>query len=182
VSNENDKNEKQAIKVYDSVLDPALSMKLFEAFITALQSGNCIYKTNYSWDEDIVGVSNPVLVTMVSDEIAKLVFDSLIQKGIIDTADNLVCLNYIWTHGSYIPIHTDSGHEFSMTIYLNPEWIVDWGGLFLYEDTDGTYRAIVPKFNTAVLNSEATPHTVTLVANNSPPRVTLQLFKLRAQK
>lgn len=180
MSNETDKKNK-TIKVYSDVLDHSFATQLLETSLATLHGGAFVYKTNYAWSQDVVGVSNPVLIVTLPEDETKAVCDALIKKGVIESDEGVVCMNYIWTRGSYIPLHNDKNYDFAMTIYLNPEWHINWGGLFLYQDIDYSFRAVVPSFNTAVVNLAAVPHAVSIIGNDAPPRVTLQLFKKRYQ-
>ena len=82
---------------------------------------------------------------------------------------------YIWPPLSYIPFHNDGNKEIASTVYLNREWQIDNGGLFLYKQDDKFY-AIPPTFNSCVINNNAVQHSTTLTTTDAPNRTTLQIF------
>ena len=89
---------------------------------------------------------------------------------------NCIGLNYNrWYPGSFIPFHNDHVFKLASTIYLNKEWHRDYGGLFLYEHKD-QLKAIVPKYNHAVINPNGVVHGTSIVSPKAPIRETLQLF------
>ena len=84
---------------------------------------------------------------------------------------------YIWDVGSGISIHNDTGYVFASTIYLNTKWHGDDGGWFIWQDDDQSWKAILPEYNTLVLNESNQLHTVTPISHlASEVRVTLQIF------
>ena len=92
------------------------------------------------------------------------------------TKYNCIGLNYNrWYPGSFIPFHNDQIYKLASTIYLNEEWHRDYGGLFLYEEKN-ELKAIVPKYNHAVINSNSLVHGTSIVSPTAPIRETLQLF------
>jgi len=82
---------------------------------------------------------------------------------------------YIWPPLSYIPFHSDGHTSIASTIYLNKEWNIDQGGLFLYNKKNKIY-AIPPIFNSCIINNNHVTHSTTLTTTNAPYRRTLQIF------
>ena len=84
---------------------------------------------------------------------------------------------YIWPPLSYIPSHNDNHVEeqIASSIYLNKEWNIDHGGLFLYNKENKIY-AIPPIFNSCIINNNHVTHSTTLITTNAPYRRTLQIF------
>ena len=79
---------------------------------------------------------------------------------------------------SHIPWHIDN-HKTGITIFLNNDWDLDHGGLFLYKDRDNNdnIKAILPEKNKVVIvRNGITPHAVSILSNNSKIRRTLQIF------
>ena len=79
---------------------------------------------------------------------------------------------------SHIPWHLDN-NKTGITIFLNNDWELDHGGLFLYKDRDNNdnIKAILPEKNKVVIvRNGITPHAVSILSNNSKIRRTLQLF------
>jgi hypothetical protein len=89
---------------------------------------------------------------------------------------------YIWQHNAGISIHADKPYKFGATLYLNTEWHVNWGGLFIWynslEDSyEGEAHCLVPRGKTLVINDEKQLHLVTPVSATSPElRVTIQIW------
>ena len=94
---------------------------------------------------------------------------------------------YYWTRYSYIPWHNDYTYEGVITVYLNKKWHPDFGGYFLYSDSlssemvpDNTdipnIKAIIPKKNMAVLQTDKIHHCTTPVNFMGDLRLTIQAF------
>jgi Rps23 Pro-64 3,4-dihydroxylase Tpa1-like proline 4-hydroxylase len=140
------------------------------------------WKTNYWWNHNIIHDSHPVFVYHYRGAMRDKILSELLESEVISgNLDDYSCMNYVWTKMSHIPWH-DDGHALEgVTVYLNEEWKHDWGGIFLYKknESDTYIRGAIPKFNSAGKNTGHVLHTVTMVSNLAPPRVTLQLFKIR---
>ena len=95
---------------------------------------------------------------------------------------NLTVFMHVWLPGSQINWHHDSPDSvtrMSSTIYLNPNWDWNWGGLFLYDDPEmpGRYGWIFPHKNSAVWFKPPLWHSTTMITNAAPyPRLSIQLF------
>lgn len=83
---------------------------------------------------------------------------------------------YFYKPGSHIAWHDDSHWFATVTIYIVKEWDINNGGLFLYKDQEGKIRGISPEKNLAVFQTEATPHAVSPLVNNSPIRTVIHCF------
>ena len=96
---------------------------------------------------------------------------------------------YFWTRYSYIPWHNDRTYDGAITIYMNKEWKPDFGGYFMYAENSNdvikhnddyievrNIKAIIPKKNLAVLQTEQTHHCTTPVNFFGDLRVTIQTF------
>tara|TARA_B100000029_G_scaffold456778_1_gene485051 strand:- start:678 stop:1187 length:510 start_codon:yes stop_codon:yes gene_type:complete len=88
---------------------------------------------------------------------------------------------YIWQPNSGIAIHDDEHHIFGATIYLNQDWHPNAGGWFIWADQgterSGIYKAILPEFNSMVVNDNSEPHLVTSVSPDTPDfRYTIQIW------
>ena len=86
---------------------------------------------------------------------------------------------YNWHKMSGISMHEDYGHMFGATLYLNKEWNPNWGGVFIWgESKDNLTNAIIPQYNTLVINHEPMlPHLVTLISPFAPEtRKTIQIW------
>ena len=93
---------------------------------------------------------------------------------------NLNCFMHVWLPGSQIQFHHDASEEnprLSSTIYINESWNWNWGGLFVYDDTDDGQRWIYPHPNSMVWFKPPIFHATTMVNNNAEfPRLSIQLF------
>lgn len=82
---------------------------------------------------------------------------------------------YVWHRSASIAMHDDNG-RYGCTIYLNKEWDINCGGLFVWESPDGL-RALNPTYNMMVLNSDQEEHMVTPVSPYAEDfRYTIQIW------
>ena len=89
-------------------------------------------------------------------------------------------MNFVWTKLSYILWHNDPTASSAITVYLNEIWHKDWGGIYLFNESDGEQiRGYIPKFNSAVKNDSRIMQATTIVSSDAEtPRITVQLYKL----
>lgn len=80
--------------------------------------------------------------------------------------------------GVKLPWHRDSKFTNQATIYLNPVWDTEWGGLFEQESMDGSppNHVIVPKFNCGVVQDSPCLHRVTEITTNQL-RLSVQIMQ-----
>ena len=115
-----------------------------------------------------------VTQTFASPSLTSLVHNAI--RNYIPKCNNIVVQHYLWHPLSGINMHGDAGYTFGATIYLTPVWDINWGGLFVYETSNGL-KATPPTFNSININTEQTPHMVTTVSPLAPyPRHTLQIW------
>lgn len=95
----------------------------------------------------------------------------------------IVCFLHVWPPGSQINFHHDGGYDddgvdrLSSTIYINPTWNWNWGGLFVYDDQHEGQRWIYPHYNLMIWFRPPVWHStsmITLAAQH--PRLSIQLF------
>lgn len=165
-----------SINFYTNVLQEELAKELYVDSMTTLRSSLPIWRSNFAWGEEVIQDSNTVLIRDFTAPQAAKVLTPLFEKGII-THKTWKVMNYIWLPQSYIPWHTDSEYTEAITIYLNPEWNVNFGGIYLYSDQKSPHiNGWIPAFNTAVKNDSSVLHSTSLLSAAAYPRVTLQLF------
>lgn len=171
-----------AVEIFEDVLPYNYAVDLYHECNRLFTSGEYVWKTNYSWPSQIVNASHPVIVRELDQHNTKKVLDFLYDKQIIRDK-NFYVMNYMWTKLSYIPWHDDHHVKRAMTLYLNPEWKDDWGGMYLYGNPGapygnvGKFQGFIPKFNSVVRNDNHTLHHVTPISLDVPvPRCTLQFF------
>tara|TARA_R100000908_G_scaffold51861_1_gene27136 strand:- start:873 stop:1370 length:498 start_codon:yes stop_codon:yes gene_type:complete len=82
---------------------------------------------------------------------------------------------YVWHKNSGISMHDDNG-RYGCTIYLNKEWDINWGGIFIWYDGE-ELKALNPTYNMMVLNTHNEDHMVTTVSPFSDDfRYSLQIW------
>ena len=169
------------ITFYEEVLDKDFALDLYKESMFTMRSGKPAWKTNSHWDEDVVQDSGIVLIKDYETAIAVKIISQLFNKGIIDHKV-WKAMNYVWMPKSYIPWHNDKDQD-AITIYLNPEWNGNWGGVFLYSDEPNVHvKGFVPHFNSAVKNTSALFHSTSLLTESAMPRVTIQLFSKKKEE
>jgi len=92
--------------------------------------------------------------------------------------DEILFQFYNWHRLSGIGIHDDGGWGWGATIYLNDDWNINWGGIFMWDDGGETLKALNPVYNTLIINAP-TPqkHLVTLISPLAPQtRKTIQIW------
>ena len=111
--------------------------------------------------------------------------DYFIQKyKTVDPAfeefNNVIVYMHIWLPGSQINWHHDTSDEtprLSSTIYINPIWHWNWGGMFLYDDPDLGQRWIYPHENHMIWFRPPVWHSTTMITLAAEhPRLSIQLF------
>jgi|688.fasta_scaffold1061680_1 hypothetical protein len=135
--------------------------------------------TNSSWNNSIIKDSKPVIIYFPPDEIALKVKEELMVLGLVDMTENLSTMVYVWTSGSYIPMHEDGFSDTDrkvFTAYLNEKWSIQDGGTLNYFDKDDQqWKVLVPEQGMLVYNDNNEKH-YTTVSNDGKLRVSLQMF------
>ena len=103
-----------------------------------------------------------------------------VLRGISDTpriafADAQATL---YSAGDFLTSHTDNvagKNRHAAYVYsLNPHWRMDWGGLLLLHEPDGTARALAPGMNRLTLFHVPRDHSVSLVSQAAArPRLSI---------
>jgi|688.fasta_scaffold15232_9 hypothetical protein len=126
-----------------------------------------------------LGISGNCLFRKVNPELRLEILEEI--KDILPYC-NKISMNYhVTLPNGGIALHDDSNHKFGATIYLNKEWHINHGGLFVWqeeqEDGSSIMKALVPECRSLVLNDIHEGHVVTLVSNYLPePRISIQIF------
>jgi len=168
------------MKIFNEVLSNDLINEIFSEIKSKTSAAKWAASV-LLWDNTILNnVMAPVLQTPAEYHGEKILQE--VKKFLPDHIKEYKAYvqYYIWTKNSSISLHLDSKHAYGATIYLNREWIIDEGGIFLWKDkqekTD-CYRAYVPKYNSMVLNDDNEKHLVTPVNPFSRNfRITVQIF------
>lgn len=164
------------MKVYNNVLNPETIQKVCAE--TNQSCGEDDWRVSaLSWVPDIKkGILGSTACKEVSPELTKIIEDEI--KHLLPPYEKLFQQIYVWLPSSGISAHNDGGKKFGATIYLNNDWELDFGGLFVWKDkTSEELKVRAPEFNSMVLNDEEELHLVTPVAFNCPAmRHTLQIW------
>lgn len=101
----------------------------------------------------------------------------IITKYIKDKLNRVpkVIMFYFWQPESFISWHNDSTHNGGATIYLNEEWDIDNGGLFMC-NINGNIVGIPPEPNKCISQEGGVPHSTTSTHWNAPVRKSIQVF------
>jgi hypothetical protein len=162
-------------------LDESVLKDITQRFESARGSASFEVNNMGRWGAGLEsGSYAPVLIMPLEDY-----KDYFIQKyQTVDPAfqnfKNLTCFLHIWLPGSQINWHHDSPAEeprLSSTIYINPTWNWNWGGLFLYDDVDLGLGWVFPHYNKMIWFKPPVWHSTSMVTNLAEfPRLSIQLF------
>ena len=135
-----------------------------------------MWTTNLSWNSGIVEKGSQVSILDLKETIfCEQIKQHYLDLEILPSLKSFHPQMYVWQRGSHIPWHDDSHVNSASTIYLNIEWDINSGGLFLYKEDD-QIKAEVPEYNKMIF-SEKIKHAVTMITPSSPDvRVTMQCF------
>ena len=174
------------MKIFDKGLSESLCDELYN-FGMSYYSGSTISEygypnqvlttTNMSWAKNIIDNSTITIIYMVPRELCKMIADELVDLNIIDKKDEVSASVYLWTPGAYIAPHNDGNpgdNVKAITIYLNKEWDIRYGGTFHYKDQD-EWKSITPRRGLLVYNNNFDWHYTTPVLGDNL-RVSLQMF------
>jgi hypothetical protein len=134
------------------------------------------YTNFFSWGESVIQSSNAIFKFHINGDLKTSIANELIAKGLIQKEPKVwTAAIQIYSRNSYIPWHADTNYSFSATVYLNKIWDRDFGGYFLYDDSD-VVKAVIPKYNVGLFYSPPLEHAVSLTATHAPFRESLQIF------
>ncbi len=164
------------IKIIRDFLDPADYQAAADLAYTTYFSHDARMKTNACWPAAIVKDSAPVLIWDMDQTtpLYKQLRATLVDRLALEPTARINVMFYYWTRHSYIPWHNDPQMDMAITIYLNPYWHLDFGGLFLWEDHDGIH-AQMPEPNLAIAQ-KGVHHSTSPVNWDGGIRSTLQIF------
>jgi len=164
------------VEIFEDFLPLQFSKELIETY-SQKKAADRTNKT--SWDKEIVEHSNFVLVNDLTQEHRFKIVVALQKKDPQIDINKLVNANamfYRWSLFSYIPPHNDHDSQLALTIYLNEDYHIKEGGVFMYKiNEEDNWRVIEPKFNRAVLSKSKVLHWVTPITSNRD-RMTIQFF------
>jgi hypothetical protein len=131
--------------------------------------------TNSLWDAEVVNRSTEVFISQLNSE--NILYEKItdeIKKHIPFRYKTCKISFFFWTKNSYIPWHYDLNRSGAVTIYLNDDWHMNDGGLYLYKNGD-IINAVVPEKNLAVISDYKVFHGTSCVVENKIRR-TIQIF------
>ena len=128
------------------------------------------------WNNDIRGgVTGSCSIALVSESLCKKIIESI--QYIVPECNSMLLQHYVWHKYSSIGTHCDGLYKWGATIYLNENWDMDNGGIFVWRDQNKDLHALCPEYNTMVLNTLGEDHLVTMVHPTAPEnRVTIQIW------
>lgn len=161
---------------YENFFDEELYRECIGTARHLLTQGGNTFCTNAWWKNDIVKDSFPVLIHGIykDSELFAKIRDAIQSKTKLFVNDHDIMF-YYWTRFSYIPWHEDEVYGGALTVYLNEEWLPDYGGYFLYEDKKDI-KAVLPKPNFALLQQGGIRHSTTPVNYDGGMRISIQVF------
>jgi hypothetical protein len=168
---------------YENFFDEELYYECINTARKLLVEGGNSFATNNWWNPDIVKDSFPVFIHGIykDSELFAKIRKTIEDKTKLIVADHDIMF-YYWTRFSYIPWHEDKSYGGALTVYLNEEWLPDYGGYFLYEDKNQEVRAILPKPNFGLLQQGGIKHSTTPVNYNGGMRISIQVFLEEGRK
>lgn len=164
-----------AITKYYDFFDDAEVDYISNKSLEIINNPNSTYRTNYtSWRNEIIDDSSIVLVyDIVEENILEIV--NRVCENKIGRKPTSQLMFYYWSNGGYIPWHNDAHVSNACTIYLNPEWNLEDGGLYQYIESD-EIKTVFPKYNLCVLQNNHTLHATTPTKAGAPWRRSMQFF------
>ena len=133
------------------------------------------FLTHHWWQPQLVLDSFPIITHKASSD---LPFYSEL-KDFVETFSGFnadIISFYFGTTFSYFPWHNDGKRDGAMTIYLNDIWDENWGGYYLFNETDNDIRAIPIKPNLVIMSRGPVRHSTTAVNKTADIRRTIQIF------
>ena len=129
------------------------------------------------WGSDLkLGVNGTCLSSLVAEHVKTKLCEKLLTVS--PKYEKISVMYQIWHPQSGISMHNDGNYKFGATIYLNDDWDINWGGLFIWEDKiTKKLNVLFPTKNTLVLNDNSERHMVTMVSPLAQKiRKTIQIF------
>jgi hypothetical protein len=149
------------MKILKSVLDQE-TMDNVKKDIDELFSQNVWSSSQMLWPKNILKkVTGDCSICRVKENIAEQIKKCLLDK--LPPAEKMDLQYYIWKQNSGISLHDDRGYKYGATIYLNNEWDINDGGIFLWKE-GSELKGFCPEYNSMVINTETQPHLVTSIS------------------
>jgi len=144
-----------------------------------------IWTSSSFWQEELIRSSSIISICNVNDkgivDSVKNTIENILDVNFDELDFEFVCQLYLWSRMSYITWHDDKTYPYNGTIYLNKDWNMNDGGIFLWMDNQTQeIKGIEPLYNTMVVNSHSdndpcNSHCVTsIVPDVLESRITIQ--------
>lgn len=131
-----------------------------------------------AWDKNVhVGLKGSCITSTLPKNLHKKLEKEV--KSILPKYKRLTSQYNVWNYLSGVSLHNDAKAKFGSTIYLNDHWDLNYGGLFLWSDSNENKikKVICPEKNMMILNSNQEYHMVTPINFDIPePRCSIQLW------
>ena len=161
------------MQIIENVFTEDVLTKLYDFTRSGRQPTNTNF---FNYNANVVGMSNAVFCFELEEELKAIVFSQLINKKVLPSIPTKSqAYMHLFSRNSFIPWHDDSNYIFTITVYLNKEWHIDFGGLFIYKENN-ELKCLFPKYNTAVSFVPPIGHTTTTTNINASFRESLQIF------
>ena len=162
------------MKIFKNVLDQE-TMNAIKKDIADLSRKNVWGSSQMIWGKGILEkVTGDCSFCFIDESIVEQIKSCLAEK--LPPTEKMLFQYYIWKQNSGIAIHTDRGYKYGATIYLNNNWDINAGGIFLWKEGD-ELKALCPEYNTMVLSDKQESHLVTTVSPLiSEFRYTIQIW------
>lgn len=154
-----------------------LSMELIDKIKSYSYTQKNVRTNLTSWNPDLIGTSGAILLYDLKDELLDEV-KTEVKKHIpnIDDYGDLTAMYVLGGRFSFIQWHNDMPHSFAMTVYLNRQWDKNWGGAFVYENSNKEFITIYPEYNKSIYFIPPVWHTTNMSNLQAPLRESLQIF------
>ena len=167
------------MKIFKDVLSQELYDTCISDLTDKLQSS--VWKSSIiNWPSSVIeGITGSCIFSMIDSDLSSKISNRI--SKLFDISSYEIVMQYCaWQPHSGLSLHDDSNHKMGGTIYLNDNWNINNGGIFLWKNKnqeEEIYNAILPTKNMLVLNDEKELHLVTPVSSNSQDlRATIQIW------
>ena len=171
------------IKRYSDVLDERVIGDIFNYLEFNLTKP--VWTSSNFWQKELINSSSIISICSVVDEDIvyniKKTIENILNVSFDKLGFEFSCQLNLFSRMSYITWHDDKKYQYNGTIYLNKNWNINDGGIFLWKDNKTKeIRGIEPLYNTMVVNSYSyddpcNSHCVTsIVPDVAESRITIQ--------
>jgi hypothetical protein len=164
------------MKLHKNVLNSE-TILLFRKELSNNLNKKCWAVSSLFWHDDLLrGIQGSCIASNLPELVENKIINDI--KELVPPCNKLLIQCYVWGKNAGIAIHNDHSYKFGATIYMNDDWNINDGGIFLWKpNRKEEYKVIIPEFNNMVLNDNREFHMVTPVSPYiTSPRVTIQIW------